>query len=132
MSRTPDLHLKGHGKSLWTRFFAFRAQIIYPARSEQRCPQIKLTLALAGGSMRPPLIFLRCTPNYESDRAEILHSLWGILCAIFGEKKNGRFMLGHGAMTFQEVQCQAIFARNDRLFHIRRRYRPRRAFTLPF
>ena len=35
----------------------------------------------------PPLeVFLRCTPNYEADRAEILHSLWGILCATFGKK----------------------------------------------
>ena len=35
----------------------------------------------------PPEVFLRCTPNYEADRAEILHSLWGILCATFGKKK---------------------------------------------
>ena len=50
-----------------------------------------LTLSLArvkgGGSMRPPEVFLRCTPNYEVDRAEISHSLWGILCATFGKKK---------------------------------------------
>ena len=87
-----------------------------------------LTFALAGmgGSMRPPA-FLRCTPNYESDRAEILHGLWGILCATFG-KKIDRVLLGHGAMTSQEVQGQVIFARNGGLLHIRRRYRPRRGF----
>ena len=61
--------------------------------------------------MRPPLEgFLRCTPNYESDRAEILHSLWGMLCATFGEKID-RVMSGRGVMTSQEVR-QAIFTRN--------------------
>ena len=46
-----------------------------------------LTLALARGGVdaTPPEGFLRCTPNYEADRAEILHSLWGILCATFGK-----------------------------------------------
>ena len=39
-----------------------------------------------GGRCDPPEVFLRCTPNCEADRAEILHSLWGILCATFGEK----------------------------------------------
>ena len=34
-----------------------------------------------------PVSFLRCPPNYEADRAEILHSLWGIFCATFGKKK---------------------------------------------
>ena len=34
----------------------------------------------------PPEGFLRCTPNYEADRADIWHSLWGILCATFGKK----------------------------------------------
>ena len=29
---------------------------------------------------------MRCTPNYESDHTKLLHSLWGILCATFGEK----------------------------------------------
>ena len=40
------------------------------------------------GRGRPPPaeVFLRFTPNYEVDRAEILHSLWGILCATFGKK----------------------------------------------
>ena len=54
--------------------------------------QSTLTLALAGGSMRPPPpedFFLRCTPNYEADCAEVLHSLWGIFCATFGKKKTG-------------------------------------------
>ena len=52
-------------------------------------------------------------PNYEADRAEILHSLWGIFCASFG-KKIDRVMSGHGALTSQEVQGQAIFfARNS-------------------
>ena len=39
-----------------------------------------------GVDATPPEIFLRCTPNYKSDRAGIVHSLWGILCATFGEK----------------------------------------------
>ena len=46
-----------------------------------------------GGSMRPPEGFLRCAPNYWSDRivlgADIFHSLWGVLCATFGEKLTG-------------------------------------------
>ena len=47
-----------------------------------------LTLERLGGEVvsPPPDVFLRCTPNYEADRAEILHSLWGILCATFGKK----------------------------------------------
>ena len=71
----------------------------------------------------PPEVFLRCTPNYEADRAEILHSLWGILCATFGNKNFDRVMSGHGAMTSQEVRGQAIFARNSGIWLIRRRYR---------
>ena len=40
------------------------------------------------GGCHPPLeVFMRCTPNYAADRAEMLHSLWGILCATFGKKK---------------------------------------------
>ena len=47
-----------------------------------------LTLALAGEGVdaTPPEVFLRCTPNYEADRAEILYGLWGILCATFSKK----------------------------------------------
>ena len=47
-----------------------------------------LTLERLGGGVvsTPPEVFLRCTPNYEADRAEILHSLWGILCTTFGKK----------------------------------------------
>ena len=46
----------------------------------------KLTLALAGGGPCDPLRFFAMHAElYESDRAEILHSLWGILCATFGE-----------------------------------------------
>ena len=39
-----------------------------------------------GWWMPPPEVFLRCIPDYEADRAEILHSLWDILCATFGKK----------------------------------------------
>ena len=47
-----------------------------------------LTLALAGEvDATHPEVFLRCTPNYAADRAEILHSLWGILCATFDKEK---------------------------------------------
>ena len=41
-----------------------------------------------GGGCPPPPgpeVFLRCTLNYEADRAEILRSLWGILCVTFGK-----------------------------------------------
>ena len=39
------------------------------------------------------------------------------------KKEIDRVMSGHGAMTSQEVQGQAIFARNSGIWHIRRRYR---------
>ena len=64
--------------------------------------------------MRPLKFYLQCTPNYESDRAEILHSVWGIICATF-RKKIDQVMSGRGAMTSQDVQRQAIFARNGGL-----------------
>ena len=70
----------------------------------------------------PPEGFLRCARNYEADRAEILHSLWGILCATV-VKKIDQVMSGNGAMTSQEVQGQVIFARNSGIWLIRRRYR---------
>ena len=38
--------------------------------------------------------------------------------------KFDRVMSGHGAMTSQVVQGQAIFARNRGFLHIRKRYRP--------
>ena len=38
------------------------------------------------GGDATPLSFLRCTSNYEADRAEILRSLWGIRCATFEKK----------------------------------------------
>ena len=66
-----------------------------------------------------PEVFLRRTPTYEADSAEMLHSLWIILCATFGEKNSDQVMLGPGAMTSQEVQGQATFARNSGLLHIR-------------
>ena len=87
---------------------------------------VRLTLTLAGGGgdeCDPPEVFSRCTPNYEADRAEILHSLWGILCATFDKNKFDRVMSGHGVMTSQEVQGQANFASNSGIWHIRRRYR---------
>ena len=43
-----------------------------------------------GGGVRPPLSFLRCTPNYEADRAEMLYCLWRILCATFDKHKSPR------------------------------------------
>ena len=43
-----------------------------------------------------PWVFLEWLPNRSAD--DILHSLWGILCAAFG-KKNDRVRSGHGAMT---------------------------------
>ena len=94
----------------------------------QICQGYQMQLKPRPGSERgvdatAPEIFLRCTPNYEADRAETLHSLWGVVCTAFGEKKIDRVMSGHGAMTSQEVQGQVIFARNSGIWHIRRRYR---------
>ena len=39
--------------------------------------------------MQPPWVFLEWPPNDWVVRAEILHSLWGILCATFGKKMTG-------------------------------------------
>ena len=46
----------------------------------------------------PPWVFLEWPPNGWVDRAEILHSLWGIFCATF-DKKIDRVRSGHRAMT---------------------------------
>ena len=57
-----------------------------------------LTLARSGGGgvdATPPWVFLSWTPHRLEDRAEIFHSLWGILCATFGEKK----LVGSGQVT---------------------------------
>ena len=51
---------------------------------------------------------MRCTPNYEADRAEILHSFGASFAQL---KKIDLVMSGHGAMTSLEVQGQAIFLR---------------------
>ena len=40
-----------------------------------------------GVHLPPPRVFLKWPPNRWADRAEILLSLWGILCTTFGEKK---------------------------------------------
>ena len=60
-----------------------------PVKEKDGMSKVLLTLALAGvvvDATPPPEVFLRCTLNYEVDRAEILHSLWGILCAAFGKE----------------------------------------------
>ena len=51
-----------------------------------------------GGLMQPPppWVFLSWTPHRLENRAEIFHSLWGILCATFGEKKK---LVGSGQVT---------------------------------
>ena len=54
-----------------------------------------LTLVRAGGGDAPPMSFLEWPPNGWADRAEILDSLWSILCATFGKKK----MTGSGQVT---------------------------------
>ena len=55
-----------------------------------------LTLARSGGvDATPPWVFLSWMPHRLEDRAEILHSLWGILCATFGEKN----LVGSGQVT---------------------------------
>ena len=55
-----------------------------------------LTLARAGkGGDATPMSFSRIVAELLADRAEILHSLWGILCATFGKKK----MTGSGQVT---------------------------------
>ena len=82
-----------------------------------------LTLALAGGVDATPWIFFAMHAELWVGSCWNLHSLWDILCATFGKKKIDRVMSGHGAMTSQEVQGQAIFTRNSGIWHIRRRYR---------
>ena len=60
--------------------------------------RITLTLARSGGGglmQPPPRVFLSWTPHRLEDRAEIFHSLWGILCATFGEKN----LVGSGQVT---------------------------------
>ena len=56
-----------------------------------------LTLARSGGGLMqpPPWVFLSWTPHRLEDRAEIFHSLWGILCGTFGEKN----LVGSGQVT---------------------------------
>ena len=56
-----------------------------------------LTLARSGGGVdaTPPWVFLSWTPHRLENRAEIFHSLWGILCATFGEKN----LVGSGQVT---------------------------------
>ena len=84
-----------------------------------------LTLALAGGGVdaTTPEVFLRCTPNCEADRAEISTAYGAPFAQLLVKKKFDRVMSGHGAMTSQEVQGQAIFARTSGIWRIRRRYR---------
>ena len=43
----------------------------------------------------PPWVFLSWTPHRLEDRAEILHSLWGILCGTFGKN----YLVGSGQVT---------------------------------
>ena len=79
-----------------------------------------LTLARAGGGLMqpPPLRFFFRWPLHRlPERAEILHSLWGILRATFGEKTFDRIWSGHRAMTSLEEQCRAKFERNRVFLH---------------
>ena len=50
------------------------------------CGHLPLTLASGGWLMQPPWVFLSWTLHRLEYRAEILHSLWGVFCATFGEK----------------------------------------------
>ena len=71
----------------WTNFSALKS--LYITQHLAPIPIALLTLALAGGGVDATPredFFLRCHPNYEADRAEIWHRLWGILCATFGKK----------------------------------------------
>ena len=85
-------------------------------------PPTGLTLALAGGSMRPPEIFC--------DASRTMRRIVLKFCIAYGEsfaqllvKTFDRVMSGHGAMTSQVVhKCQTIFARNSGIWLIRRRY----------
>ena len=65
-----------------------------PQRLEQGSEN-GLTLARSGGWCNPPWVFLSWTPHRLEDRAEIFHSLWGILCGTFGEKN----LVGSGQVT---------------------------------
>ena len=58
-------------------------------------PFIPLTLASGGGGGVQPPMSLEWPPKRWADRAEILHSLWGIFCAAFGKNK----LTGSGQIT---------------------------------
>ena len=73
----------------------------------------KLTLALAGGRYNPPEFFF-CNARRTLSRIVLK------VCIAYGSsftqllvKNFDRVMSSHGVMTSQEVQCEAIFARNS-------------------
>ena len=63
---------------------------IHPLRNQrQNLTQAHdLTFVRAGGCINlSPLVFVEWPTNRWAERAEILHSLWGVLCTTFGKKK---------------------------------------------
>ena len=73
-----------------------------------------LTLASGGGGgvdAIPPWVFLSCTPNRLEYHAEIFYSLWGVLCATFGEK-NWSGQVRSRSYDVTKEQPSARFQRN--------------------
>ena len=103
VSAAPPIHVLLEQKQIFigkTHFYAYF--------------DLKLTLASGGGvdATPPPWVFLSCTPNRLEYHVEIFYSLWGVLCATFGEKKFGQVRSGHEVMTSQREQPSARFQRN--------------------
>ena len=63
------------------------------------------------GGWCTPKGFFRWTLNRLPERAEILHSLWGVLCASFGEKID-QVRSGHRAMTSWGTISGQIWAKS--------------------
>ena len=89
-----------------------------PCAEWREWAKITLTLASVGGGggwCNPRRVFLEWPPNRWTDRAENLHSLWGILCAAFREKLTGSGQvteLWHHKRTafdrlFRDIVCSA-------------------------
>ena len=117
-----QLLLYGEGQALFVVLFAN----CYRKRHDWTpyVGSIVLTLDLAGGSMRPP------PPEFFCDARRTMCRIVPKFCIAYRTffaqllvKTFDRVMSGYGVMTLQEVQGQAIFARNSGLWHIRRRYR---------
>ena len=80
--------------------------------------------------MPPPLRFFCDAPRTMRPIVLKFCIAYGASFAQLLVKNFDRVMSGHGTMTSQEVQGQAIFARNSGIWLIRRRYRGFEGFTV--